>query len=42
MSEWTPEEVSDHIKFMQDFGTPASEGTAELVDAQGLAPEGAG
>ena len=39
MSEWTPEEVSDHIRFMQDFGTRL-EGTGELVDAQGLAPEG--
>jgi hypothetical protein len=39
MSEWTPQEVSDHIKFMQDFGARL-EGTGELVDAQGLAPEG--
>ena len=30
MSEWTPEEVSDHIKFMQDFGTRL-EGTGELA-----------
>ena len=39
MSEWTPEEVSAHIQFMQDFGTRL-EGTGELVDAQALAPEG--
>ncbi len=39
MSEWTPQEVSDHIQFMQDFGTRL-EGTGELVDAQALAPEG--
>ena len=39
MSEWTPQEVSDHIRFMQDFGARLEE-TGELVDAQGLAPEG--
>jgi hypothetical protein len=39
MSEWTPEEVSAHIQFMQDFGAQL-EGTGELVDAQALAPEG--
>ena len=39
MSEWTPLEVSDHIKFMQDFGAQL-EATGELVDAQGLSAEG--
>src|SRR3954453_20808899 len=39
MSEWTPQEISDHVKFMQDFAARL-EGTGEFVDAQGLAPEG--
>jgi hypothetical protein len=39
MDQWTPEEVSSHIKFMQDFGARL-EGTGELVDAQALSPEG--
>jgi hypothetical protein len=40
MSEWTPEEISNHITFMQDFADKLQE-TGEFVDAQALAPEGA-
>src|SRR4051794_7370572 len=40
MSEWTPQEISNHIKFMQDFADKLQE-TGEFVDAQALAPEGA-
>ena len=40
MDQWTPEEVSAHIKYMQDFAATL-EGTGEFVDAQALAPEGA-
>jgi hypothetical protein len=39
MDKWTPEEISDHVKFMQDFAAKR-EATGEFVDAQGLAPEG--
>ena len=39
MSEWTPEEISDHVKFMLDLAARL-EGTGEFVDAQALAPEG--
>ena len=39
MDQWTPEEVSAHIKYMQDFGARL-EGTGEWVDGQGLSPEG--
>ena len=39
MDQWKPAEVDAHIKFMQDFGTRL-EGTGELVDAQGLSPDG--
>ena len=39
MDQWTPDEVSAHIQFMQDFadGLRAS---GEYIDAQALAPEG--
>ena len=40
MDQWTPEEISDHIRFMQEFAERL-QGTGEFVDAQGLAPEGA-
>ena len=40
MERWTPEEVSAHIGFMQDF-MARLERSGELVDAQALAPEGA-
>jgi hypothetical protein len=39
MDRWTPEEVSDHIQFMNDLATRL-EGTGEFVDGQALAPEG--
>ncbi|HVE23805.1 MAG TPA: YciI family protein, partial [Sporichthya sp.] len=40
MTEWTPQEISAHITFMQDFADRLKE-TGEFVDAQALAPEGA-
>jgi hypothetical protein len=39
MDQWTPEEVSAHIQYMQDFATRL-EGTGEFVDGQALSPEG--
>jgi hypothetical protein len=39
MDQWTPEEVSAHIKYMQDFAAKLEQ-TGEFVDAQALAPEG--
>jgi hypothetical protein len=39
MDQWTPEEISAHIKYMQDFAAKLEE-TGEFVDAQALAPEG--
>jgi hypothetical protein len=39
MDQWTPQEISDHIKFMQDFAARLEQ-TGEFVDAQALAPEG--
>ncbi|CAO5252619.1 YciI family protein [Frankia sp. AgKG'84/4] len=39
MDQWTPAEISDHIKYMQDFAARLEQ-TGEFVDAQALAPEG--
>ncbi|MEU1097047.1 YciI family protein, partial [Streptomyces sp. NPDC005877] len=39
MAEWTPEEISAHMRFMHDFADRL-EKTGEFVDAQALAPEG--
>ena len=39
MDKWSPQEISDHIKFMQDFAAKL-EGTGEFVSAEGLAYEG--
>ncbi|MER5670747.1 YciI family protein [Pseudonocardia alni] len=39
MDRWAPEEVTAHIRFMQDFAESLKE-TGEFVDAQALAPEG--
>ena len=39
MDQWTPDEVSDHIEYMNDFATRL-EGTGEFVDAQALSPDG--
>ncbi len=39
MDQWTPEEISDHMQYMNDFAARL-EKTGELVDGQALAPEG--
>jgi hypothetical protein len=39
MDRWTPQEVSDHLQFMNDFAARLQE-TGEFVDGQALAPEG--
>jgi hypothetical protein len=39
MDQWTPDEVSAHIKYMQDFATKLEE-AGEFVGEQALAPDG--
>ena len=39
MDRWTPEEVSAHVRYMEDFADRLK-GTGEFVDAQALSPEG--
>lgn len=39
MDQWTPEEVTAHMKYMSDFAHRL-EGTGEFVDAQALSPDG--
>jgi hypothetical protein len=39
MDQWKPEEVTAHVRFMQDFAARLEE-TGELVDSQALAAEG--
>ncbi len=39
MDQWTPQEISAHMAYMQDFADRL-EGTGEFVDGQALAPEG--
>ena len=39
MSEWTPEEIDAHMKYMSDFATKL-EKSGEFVDSQALSPEG--
>ncbi len=39
MDHWTPEEVRNHVRFMDDFADSLRE-TGEFVDAQALAPDG--
>ena len=39
MDQWSPEEVSAHVQYMNDFATRL-EGTGEYVDGQALAPTG--
>ncbi len=39
MDQWTPDEVSAHVQFMEDFAAKL-ERTGEFVDSQALAPEG--
>ncbi len=40
MESWTPQEITDHIQYMNDFAARL-EDTGEFVDGQALAPEGA-
>ena len=40
MDRWTPEEVSAHMQFMDDFATRL-QADGEFVDGQALAPTGA-
>ena len=39
MDQWTPEEISAHVQYMDDFAARL-EGTGEFVDWQALSPEG--
>jgi hypothetical protein len=39
MDRWTPEEVTAHVQYMQDFADRL-EHTGEFVDGQALSPEG--
>jgi hypothetical protein len=39
MDQWTPEEIEDHLRYMNDFAKRL-EGTGEFVDGQALAQEG--
>ena len=39
MDRWTPEEVSAHVRYMEDFAEKLR-GDGEFVDAQALSPEG--
>jgi hypothetical protein len=39
MDRWTPEEISAHMQYMDDFAAKLRQ-TGEFVDAQALAPEG--
>ena len=39
MDRWTPEEITAHVQYMQDFADRL-ETTGEFVDAQALAAEG--
>jgi hypothetical protein len=40
MDQWTPDELSAHLQYMDDFATRL-EGTGEFVDSQALSPDGA-
>jgi hypothetical protein len=40
MDRWTPEEISAHVRYMEDFASRL-ESAGEFVDGQALAPEGA-
>ncbi|RCK70197.1 hypothetical protein DT076_05850 [Desertihabitans brevis] len=40
MDTWSPQEVSDHIQYMDDFAKRL-QSTGEYVDGQALSPEGA-
>ncbi|MFI5429168.1 YciI family protein [Aeromicrobium sp. UC242_57] len=39
MDQWTPDEISAHIRYMQDFADRL-QAAGEFVDGQALAPEG--
>ena len=39
MDQWTPQEVADHIRFMQEFADRLEE-SGEFVDAQALSQDG--
>ena len=39
MDQWTPEELSAHVQYMQDFAARL-EASGEFVDSQALSPEG--
>ncbi|MBF6137656.1 hypothetical protein IU501_32290 [Nocardia otitidiscaviarum] len=39
MDRWTPEEVTAHMRYMEDFAARL-ESTGEYVDSQALSPEG--
>ncbi|MEU9338573.1 YciI family protein [Streptomyces sp. NPDC048290] len=39
MDRWTPEEISAHVTYMNDFAARLEE-TGEFVDGQALAPDG--
>ncbi len=39
MDQWAPDEVDDHIRFMQEFADRL-ERTGEFVDGQALSPDG--
>lgn len=39
MDQWTPDEVQDHVKYMNDFAARL-ESTGEFVDSQALSPKG--
>ena len=39
MDQWTPEELSAHVQYMQDFAARL-EGSSEFVQSQALSPEG--
>ncbi|WP_280298169.1 YciI family protein [Nocardia neocaledoniensis] len=39
MDRWTPEEITAHVQYMQDFADKL-ESTGEYVDSQALSPQG--
>jgi len=39
MEQWQPEEIDDHVRYMNDFAARLEE-TGEYVDSQALSPEG--
>ncbi|MFC7545923.1 YciI family protein [Plantactinospora sp. GCM10030261] len=39
MEQWTPEELSAHMRYMEDFAARLT-ATGEFVDAQALSPDG--